>query len=378
MKHNILMYCDTPFQIMMCVHLKRTVLKEKNVDIIITNHINNWDNIYETIKLSNIFDNTYFMKAYELDYKNNEYAPFKVIGGTRLRQIHNVIKRKKIMEKLLPLDKIYDEFWITDILESTNLIYDTLVNENRDLKVVFFEEGPISVLCDQNHQFDIGCFWGVDVIRKIIYKVLGYRMLYGNFSCAFSSVMDIVDWKPYFSVMKIPPLKMDDEEYILELNKIWKYKSDDTFKNKVVFFEESFFLNGIENKDLEIISDICDVVGIENVIVKLHPRTRIDRFVKMGIPTNSDSSIPWELIALNNQENNSVLVAVSSGSLIHPQLYWGINQNSICLADCKEYSIEEINKEYYQEFIRLCKEKNLAKLPCCKDEFLNELKRWRK
>lgn len=367
-KREILIYCDTPFQIMMAVHLLQTKLKECGVDVIITDHIKNYKMLSENLAALRVFRKTYFMRAYDLDYRKGEFA------FTELQYADYVFHRKKYLNRLIQLEGVYDEFFVTDILESTNLIYDSLLSVNPKLKAVFYEEGPVSVLCDQNNQFLPKYYSNDSVFRKCIFKTAGYKTINGNFSYGYSSINAIAGTSYYFQIHDIPKLYRDNLQYIETLNQIWNYAPSKAIGQSFVFFEESFFMNHIESNDMRIIKDIIDTVGKENVLVKLHPRSRVNRFEEYGIKTNQDSSIPWELIALNCVNPNQTLIAVSSGSLIHPQLYWGVKQNVICLAECKEYRFPKLEEKYYKAFVEVCRKRELAKLPKDRKEFLELLK----
>jgi hypothetical protein len=344
-----------------------------DVDIIITDHIRNHQDIVDSLEKEKLFRHVYSMNAYELDYYKGDYKAFDFRGGVTLRRCINAFQRKRIISHLINITEMYDEFWSTDVLESTNLIYDSLKNKNLNLKMVFFEEGPVSVLCDQNNQFVRNRYGNVGKPLKIIYKILKYRLIYGNYDKAYSSVLSIADWKPYFPIYSIPQLDQSDKKYLEILNRVWKYTPDDNLKNKYIFFEESFALNGIDNKDKKIVEDLCDVVGNENVIIKLHPRTRENRFKDLNVTVNNINNAPWELIALNTVDNQNILVAVSTGGLIHPQLYWGIQQNAICLVDCEDYAFPQLKKQYYRLFSKICKEKSTVALPRNYEEFKNML-----
>lgn len=375
---KILIYCDNSFQIMMAIHLKRTVLLDDKVDIIITDHINDYKKIYTNLKKETVFNNVIMMNAYDLDYKKNRFRYPSIKGGYRLNDIKIVLNRKKILKDLVVLDDTYDEFWATDILDSTNILFDELLKRNKKIKMVFYEESPVSLICDQHNQFVKKKYDQIDIVRKIIYIMVGFKTITGRYAEAYSSVWEYVKWNKYFTCRNIPKLRRDDKEYVQVLNRIWDYQYDNKYNGKIIFFEESFFLNGIECKDIQIVKDITDVIDKKNVIIKLHPRSRINRFKDLGIEIEKNSSIPWELIALNLQGEKNVLISIATSGMIHPKLYWGIDQNAIALAKCKEYEFEYLKKnKYYQEYINVCLNDKLVEMPTNKTEFVKLLKQYR-
>ena len=53
-----------------------------------------------------------------------------------------------------------------------------------------------------------------------------------------------------------------------------------------------------------------------NIFVKIHPRNRVNRFRELGYKTNIDTSVPWEIIAMNIDISNKVLITIASGSAL--------------------------------------------------------------
>lgn len=351
---------------MMAIHLKMTELCYDLVDIILADHIKDYQLLVSKISDIRIFRRSYVMKAYDLDYRKGKFS------GGKFFYFKNILFRKAILNKLVILEEIYDEFFATDILESTNFIYDYLFKKNMELKMVFYEEGPISVISEQNMQFVDKVYSNDKKMKRVLYHLCGYRSIYGRYSYGYSSISALAKKDFYFPMIDIPSPDPNDD-YTKILNNIWGYDQKNAFPQRIIFFEESFALNDIECNDLKIVNDLVMRYGRENIIIKLHPRSRINRFEKLGVLTNKDSTIPWELIAMNSICENNILVAISTGSLIHPQLYWRIPQTSICLADCLEYRFDFLRKDYYQLFINICRDRKLAYTPKSKAELFELL-----
>lgn len=368
MKINLFI-CDTPFQIMMALAFRMTILKNDIVDIVISDIINNSESLYQNVKESNVFSDAYYIRDYELNYG------FQSLG--KAKKIKKLLNRKKIIKSLLPVDKSYDALFVTDTLRSIDWIYEQLLNINHQLKVFYYEEGPIAVLCDQGNHFKKRKEYE-SVCKRLFNQVLGVKHINGNFQGAFTSVYNQMP-KAYFEWYDLTRISRDRlDAYVEILNEFWNYKHTNMFSNKFIFLEESFFTDGRENRDLEIISDIVSVVGKKDIIVKLHPRTRENRFEKMGLTVYQKNNVPWELIALNGDLCNAVLICVGSGAILYPKLYWNIDQVSIGLLECEEYHYEYLDNQYYKTFSRICKDKELAILPQNKQEFVGIIKTYLK
>ena len=124
---------------------------------------------------------------------------------------------------------------------------------------------------------------------------------------------------------------------------------------------------------MKIVNDIVAIVGKENLIVKLHPRTKHDRFRPLGIRTNRHTNIPWELIVWNHLHNSPILISVASGSLIYPQIYLGIEQKAIALIKCSDYKKPILKSKYYKTYLEFCENEGIVSLPNTRDEFRNLL-----
>ena len=357
--------CNTSFQIMMAVLFKLTNQRYERTDLVISNIIYKSEDLYKNISYSKVFDNVYYIKDYELNYVQN--------FSTNFEKIKRDFNSLKTINNLLPNIGIYDCLYVSDTLFSINSIYRLLKKKNKDLKVFFYEEGPISVLCDHGNHFKESKEYN-SLKGKIYNRIVGLKNINGHFSGAYTTVARHMK-KSYFSWYEMPRIadnKIDD--YVNILNNFWKYKKNKQLESKVIFLEESFYIDGKENKDVEIVNDICRVVGKKHVMVKLHPRTRKNRFKDLGIKYFPDNNVPWELISLNGDMQNAVLVCMGSGAIIHPKLYWGIKQNAIALLNCHEYHFKYLDSEYYKCFYKICEEKELAFLPNNKADFLKKLK----
>lgn len=357
-----LFFCDTPFQIMMAVAFKMTEFKDECVDIIVSDLIYNSNDLYENINKSNFFNRTYYINNYDYDYEK----------CNKIKWLYKKFHRIKDINALLPGLDTYDFFYTTDTLTTINSIYELLKKKNKNLQVIYYEEGPIAVLCDQgNHFKSKNKYFGLK--DKIINAMLGIKYIDGNFSAAYSSVSDKMP-SNYFEWKQLPVINQDQLlEYTQILNQFWNYNKESNLKGKIIFLEESFYVDGRGNRDLEIINDIMKYSYGREILVKLHPRTRDNRFRKLGLSVYENTSVPWELLALNGDLDDTILVCVGSGAILYPKLYWGIDQKSIALLNCEDYRFPYLDNDYYSIFSNVCTENQLAYMPKDRNEFIQIL-----
>lgn len=366
MKNKIIAFLDTPFQVMLGCLLRTTVYKNCDFDVVLADHIKNYEPVYEGLLNSKIFGNVFLAKVYKTDNEHSKYGQWKNTACSKMK-----------VEKFLDGNKYYDKFLVSDDLTSTNWIYNYLHKYNPDIKAIYFEETPIGVLSGQPALLHDNSK-NVSHKGSIARSILNYHTLTGNIAEGYSSISNMVKGKFYFPIKQLPmPNNLD--EYIRLLNSIWGYKEKYNFFGKVIFFEQSFRVDGVDFDDIQIVKDIISVVGKENVLIKMHPRSRENRFSDLGVDVKDKTYIPWEIIALNMGEdaNKPILISYSTGALVLPQLYWGISQKSISLVDCEEYKIKNYHDkemlEYFDTYKKICKDKRLGNLPKNREEFLSLL-----
>ena len=364
MNTKCLFVCNTPFQIMTAVSFKLTLLKDDEVDIIVSNIIHDAKILTQNIMKTNVFNNVYYFEDYSLNFKHKKQGWFN--KGLEL------LTRRSCIRKALSIEKSYDKLFTSDTLKTIDWIYDLLYSMNRELKVFYFEESPIAVMCDQGNHFKEPSYYSSGV-KRFIQQLLGVRHINGNWNGAYSTVSKEMS-KLYFDWYEMPrPDVREMSTYVAILNQFWKYKKNNIDKARIVFIEESFFIDGYENCDEEIINDLRLHFDEGKILIKLHPRTRVNRFDNKMIGIYKNTSVPWELIALNGDLDNLIVICMASSAAIFPKLFWGINQSSFVLVDCKDYHFNRLNDEYYQTFSKICHEKKLAYMPKNKEEFLDLL-----
>ena len=85
------------------------------------------------------------------------------------------------------------------------------------------------------------------------------------------------------------------------------------------------------------VNKIAEVVGKENIFVKIHPRNKVNRFQKLGYVTNQNTEIPWEIIALNIPISEKVLLTIASGSALTSLVNMSsVPKKIVMLMNCKE------------------------------------------
>ena len=332
--NNILVVCQTPYQIIVASKIVETFYSKDQVDIVITNNINGGEKLVERIKLSNLFHDAFYIKTRRLrilnqidpliNYINKKYQVYKELKST--------IQNKK-----------YNKLVFCNIDVTVQHIAN-IANRFAPIDLVLFEDGLSSYRKNFGHTFE-------NYVQK---KSIKNKIKYGILRSHFSRISEFyvfnpnyLEWIPTFSVVKIPNICREDQGLISELNEIFMYDDlKDEYDFKYIFFEESYFADGYKVNDIELVKKIADIVGKNNILVKIHPRNQENRFREQGYRTNRITSIPWEIIALNMHLKNKVLITIASGSVMHPTIIMNEEIRAVML-----FKLQELDAELIEDLI---------------------------
>ena len=221
----------------------------------------------------------------------------------------------------------YDVVLFSNISILTKRLTSLFARKYPKSKIEMFEEGTISY----TRQFANG-----DAVTTPYRRFIDRIGVINRLTALYVFNPVFLTWKPTAGkVIELPKLTNPASDFITNLNIIFGYnQSVDNYDRKLIFFEESHALEGFDVPDIQILEQIARKIGKENIMVKIHPRNPENRFAKLGYKTNVVTSIPWELIILNQPMADKILVTISSGSVIYPYLYFGISTKTYSLLNC--------------------------------------------
>lgn len=319
------MICNTPYQIFVSTWLKMTILKNDKVDIIISNHMNNSDKMKENIEKAEIFENVFHVNAKELDSKDYK------------QNLKSVISPFGQLDKYFSVSKKYDVLFSSNIDYLTRLLFHAIKNDkidkraNRKLEYYIYEDGIATYSCHYEKAYAFTkknrrlFFWYKQ--RKIYYDCKGIYLF----------DKDAIMWHPNTVVLEIPKIDVNNIDFKNTVNLIFDYQNAcDVYNKKYIFIEESFFADGYEVNDVEVVQQIARTVGKENIMVKIHPRNPVNRFKDLGYKTNENTHIPWEVIVLNQDMSDKTLLTFASTAVLNPFRLFGQNTKVYSLYKCFE------------------------------------------
>ena len=315
------------------IQLKLTIYKNDKMSLVITDHSNNSNIIYNRIsKEVNCIDNCYYIKTKE-NIKGKRTLKLKI------EQLFYIVNGKDNIWKNYKFIK-YDEMIYYSQLDEVYTLYANLSKINPKIMVSRYEEGIFS--------YDGGEWSGLKVnianfIRQILKKPI-LEKYYKNFYCFYPEL-----YKGHLNCVPIPAIEENSslKDY---LEKLFNVKDNimEKYHYRYIFFSSVYdFEGGKPINELNLVKQIANIVGNDNLLVKVHPRDNIERFKKEGLNVDVNSNIPWEAIQLGNDFSDKIFLTVNSSSVLSvslladnpPDIYY---MYKLCDIDGNESAINSV------------------------------------
>ena len=302
------------YQLLNAINLKLSILKNIEADLIVSS-ATNWGESIDNLKQLGIFRNTIISKDVPQDY-------FKW-------KTMNECEKEAIMRSpekylyILDLRMDYTDYYLAVSDPYNQLFFYYLVKQGLRPKIHFFEDGLSTYLIDYEKPKDN--IWDHDLYSE-------YRF-YDNIQELFLYESDLYVYQQStkFQLKKLPKLKAENEDIRKTLTIV--FGQNELPKEKFIFLEEPFAWDGITATDMELIEELASIVGKENIRVKLHPRSKIDRFTPRGFKIFESTTVPWEISIMQSDITRKILVTVSSTAATTAGFVFDASFNALNLFD---------------------------------------------
>ncbi len=358
---RILFVCNTIYQILTAVNIKQSMRPEETADIIVSDVVVNGKHICEMIEKAGVVETAYYVQCKKyvpaIEYPSSNVIRRKIVNFKVQRN------PEKLIQQYVELNNEYDELFFSNTGGFINDLYRMLKHKNFELKTYCFEDGTSSYTT-------IWRDWFAE--EKEVYgkgkwyrKYLGIHYLIDELSGYMVYHPELMDWQPDCGVTKIPLIDRQNNKIMDAINRTFEYeKCVDTYKEKVIYFEDCFAADGEAIHDEEVIDKLIECVGKEEIFVKRHPRSQNNTYLEYGLKTNRNMGIPWEVIALNmDNVEEKILISHVSGSIAMPYLIAGIQTKSVSLIGfnsllnnstynvIQEWLLRKVYKSYSELFL---------------------------
>lgn len=317
-------FCATPYQIIVAINIRYS-FNFSNSDIYIMNHFKDANIIYDKLKGTNIFKNVYYIDclSFTESFSKNKLLNYtqKIISFNMSRNI----VLKYLSNNIQKYDQIYYAF--PDMI--LQLITKELYKINKNLEVNLFEPGTgiYSSMLEKPAK-----------LKRLFNVVTGVSKIMNKYERIFLFKPELLPDDINITLIKIPTIKLSDNELIRTINSVFDYTSEvhDIHQN-IIFLEQP--LHRLDEGLDHIIIDTIDKLNISDLIVKSHPRSTVglERFKVYDY-----KSLPWEIICMNNDINDKILISYISTAAISNKIIYNQEPILVFLYEMKE--LERIYK----------------------------------
>lgn len=319
--------CRTPIHIFRTIQLKMTNWCNEKVDVFVFDSFANSEKVAKRMQDTNLFENIYYIKDSEVAVKGR-------LSGIRSHYKNSYFKRK--LE-----DKFYSELYVFNIYGIfTDIAFNVLKRKNANLKYHVIEDGPSIYHIKKE----------LTKSEKYVYPLFGLKSAQNNVDYWWFSKPETMSVFGKGKKRKLPVVSREDTALVETINKVFDYRMDAQLINaNVIFMEECYFVDGLmtTNADLSLFKLIKENHPDLKFVVKMHPRSKVDRFSNDFYVLPMDG-IPWEVYLLNYNMTNKILISISCSTMISSTLLFGDELRSIVLFEfVKDYVIEKATGESY-------------------------------
>ena len=361
--------CETPFQVIVSLFVKEQFTKPSDeVDLVIVDTFSGYDKVAEKIKEKGIYNKVYTAKLKNvISFKNLwQYIPklFFIL-------FPKIMINRRWSKNIEKYDEMY--CWNYDVFTASVRSY-----------YAFRGHYPKVFMCEEAYMsyFPINDMYPIRGFMKILET---RNKLFGKSNIVRSNIDGWLFFEPenllYKPNCKIYQIKRDlsskkefkdTVDYIFGASKVIK-----NYDKKYIIFEEAALANNKDIDDEKVFDKIIDIVGRENVIIKLHPRTSTDRFTKKGIKTLGSDGIPWEAITCVGDFSDKVFISISSSSITTYKMFYGNKMNAYMLFKFLKPNLKQFDSKYdefWDKFGKVTDEGGIH-IPETEEEFYECLKK---
>ena len=298
----ILFVCSSVFQLYVAIIIKKVFLRDKVVDLILTDSSSVFECLCKNEELNSLFNSVKWVSV------SKNLSKLNRLQRSKYGQCFYEIFPKKYAKKIWGVNlKKYNVCYFSSYTRPNILLQYAIKKSCKKNKVHVFEDG-ISTYLLQNMQ--------KSSVPKLLKKFFKVREIESIVDDVYVFEPNLLCVNCYKKIIEIP--KPTLVEGVLDLfNHVFK-GVDYKINEKFIFLEESFNNDGYVTNDSDFIYRLWECCRKTDFILKHHPRNRLDRF-KTKLPT-VENAIFWEHYLLLNSLNNKVLVSVSSNTVFVPHI----------------------------------------------------------
>ncbi|WP_196802274.1 hypothetical protein [Butyrivibrio sp. NC2007] len=216
----------------------------------------------------------------------------------------------------------YDEVWYYNYCPWFYGIYDLMLSKGKEVNCVAFMESVFTYTYLRNGELKPPVCFREKVLRKGR-KVFHKWVHYPYTGDVYVQFPDMTDDDCSRVIHELPVLSPNDTEYIDVVSKVLSTPKLIDLP-RYIFMASSLEFDGFGEGETDLIIKVAEIVGKDNIIVKLHPRDKRGIIENAGIRVMESSNVCWEAIQLTNSFYDNVFLTVASASIVNAELFSNI------------------------------------------------------
>ena len=297
---NILVYCNTYYQLLVAIQLQLTLKGEDKVSVLLTDASRGAEDVAARLKQTGFFHNVFFL--------HTKVAAEQINMAYKLRIFWGGVFGSTPQD--MPCDYVCDELIGFNLDLSTQGVYAALYRRNPHIECHTMEEGLLSYEVPESSN---GLMNTICKVRRFLGKK-NLRASVQKFYCfnpqAYGGTLTPV---------LIPRMDCQNAQLKSLLQQIFLgQKSLEAYMQKYIYLPCIYDIEGGEPiGELALAKRLADQVGKDNLIVNVHPRDDAEKYRAAGLAVDTNSSVPFEVLCILQDLSQKILITTLSGSVLN-------------------------------------------------------------
>lgn len=300
---RILIIANTYYQLIMAIQMRNTIFEKSEVVLLLSDHSNNAEKVCERLQWFDCFSEVHYIETKDL-FKNRTIINRAVDLFTLALGINN--RYGFCLNEIENM--LFDEIIFYNYSLQIYGIFSILYRINKKLRISVYEESLFSYSTQLKENL------GRKVIRTFrhLAKKKDVFDAVKNFYCFYPEL-----YKGKLNAVPVEKIQKDGDcanilRQIFELN-----HAELTYPEKYIYFSSvGDSEGGRPIGELELLKDLAQLIGKDHLLVKVHPRDDVKKYISEGFKVDRNSSIPWESIQISGDFCQHVFLTAISTSVL--------------------------------------------------------------
>lgn len=328
---RVLFGVDSYFQLIIAVNLKTTIYKDDKADLILYGSVPSAEVVHGRLNDCGLYENVWLAQT-SLTRCGKNYTKWQKLPKYFV-YLRSLISPSSTLRNIIgdSLDYKYDEFLFNGFGALPETIFNVAVKKNPQIVCKRFEDGYVSyftVYGSKKGKMRRG-------LEKTVELLFGNKNIDKYVKEIYFQEPDLVIGEMPYPIVGTPKFNRSNKPLVNALNYVFNYTEDDFVNTKDIFlFEDGSLYFAQNEEEVDIVSTIADNVDKSRITVKMHPRRNEFRFSHLGVDRFPSSSLPWEIIQLNNNFTGKVFITAASSIAFSSDIYFGDKCHKILFFRC--------------------------------------------